>query len=278
MIRNPLRRRAHGPDFASILGDYEPPSFPMFITQALDALADPDSDMASIATIVQQDPGASARVLRVVNSAGFGLRSTATNVHQAATLLGRNQLEALLISIGARSVLPDPPAENGFDHSRFWATSSRRATLASLIAARIDPTRQSENFTAALLQDMGIPVLVSREARYGDVLAQWHAEDADLATLEQEVFGWHHGEVAAWLGERWDFPEHYLDLLRLHHAATPASHLLPAQLVAPIREADVEGHHQVIAAAEAVGLAPDETVALMDEAEERLAAMGSALV
>ena len=61
VIRNPLRRRAHGPDFASMLGDYEPPSFPMFITQALDALADPDSDMASIATIVQQDPGAGAR-------------------------------------------------------------------------------------------------------------------------------------------------------------------------------------------------------------------------
>ncbi len=276
-MRNPLRRRERTPDFTTILGDYEPPSFPTFITQALDALADPDSDMGSIAAIVQQDPGASARVLRVVNSAGFGLRTSATNVHQAATLLGRHQLEATLISIGARAALPSPADGNGFDHERFWATSSKRATLASLIAARIDPTRQSENFTAALLQDMGIPVLVTRDARYPEVLAQWHSEESDLAALETEAFGWHHGEVAAWLGGRWDFPEHYLDLLSGHHDDTPSPHLLPAQLVAPIREADESGDDSVIAAADAAGIPADDVRSMMVEAAERTAAMGVAL-
>ena len=272
-----LLRRERTPNFTKLLGDYEPPSFPTFITQALDALADPETDMASVATIVQQDPGASARVLRVVNSAGFGLRTAATSVHQAATLLGRNQLEGLLISIGAQAAVPSPVDGGGFDHDRFWATASKRATLASLIAARIDPTRQSENFTAALLQDMGIPVLVSREARYGDVLAQWHAENSNLAVLEVEAFGWHHGEVAAWLGAAWDFPDHYLQLLTDHHAAERAPQLVPAQLVAPIREADEDGDEQVVAAAEAVGIAADDMVAMMAEAEERAEAMGNAL-
>ncbi|MEM9465407.1 MAG: HDOD domain-containing protein [Actinomycetota bacterium] len=272
-----LLRRDRTPDFTKILGDYEPPSFPTFITQALDALADPDVDMGAVATIVQQDPGASAKVLQVVNSAGFGLRTAATNVQQAATLLGRNQLEGILISIGARAAVPSPADGNGFDHERFWATASKRATLASLIAARIDPTRQSENFTAALLQDMGIPVLMSREARYPDVLAQWHAEDSNLASLEVEVFGWHHGEVAAWLGGRWDFPEHYLQLLTDHHADDAGPHLLPAHLVAPIREADDRGDAAVIDRAAAAGIAADDMVAMLDEAVERTAAMGSAL-
>ncbi|MEM9203750.1 MAG: HDOD domain-containing protein [Actinomycetota bacterium] len=276
-MRNVLRRKERGPDFASLLGEYEPPSFPVFITQALDALADPDSDMASIATIVQQDPGASARTLRVVNSAGFGLRTSVTNVHQAATLLGRHQLEALLISIGARAALPSPPDGNGFNHERFWATSMKRATLASLIAARIDPTRQSENFTAALLQDMGIPVLVTRESRYTDVLAQWHSEDADLSTLERDVFGWHHGDVAAWLGERWDFPEHYLELLSGHHDGEPTSHLIAAKAVAPMRETDTDGDEAIVAAGEAAGISADEVRTMMTDAGDRTAAMMAAL-
>lgn len=272
-----LLRRGRSPEFTKILGDYEPPSFPTFITQALDALADPDTDMGSIAAIVQHDPGASARVLRVVNSAGFGLRTAATSVHQAATLLGRNQLEGLLISIGARAAIPSPANRHGFDHDRFWATATKRATLASLLAARIDPTRQSENFTAALLQDMGIPVLVVRDPRYTDVLAQWHAENSDLASLEDEAFGWNHGDVAAWLGARWDFPEHYLQLLTDHHADERTPNLLPAQLVAPIREADDSGDEAVIASAEAAGVNADEVRGMMAEADERVASMGNAL-
>ena len=272
-----LLGRGRTPDFTKILGDYEPPSFPTFITQALDALADADVDMSEVASIVQLDPGASARVLRVVNSAGFGLRTAATSVHQAATMLGRNQLEGLLISIGARAAIPTPGSGGGFDHERFWATASKRATLASLIATRIDPTRQSENFTAALLQDMGIPILVTREPRYRDVLGQWHAEESNLAALETEVFGWHHGEVAAWLGGRWDFPEHYLQLLTDHHADETAPALLPAQLVASIREVDDGGDDAVIAKAEAVGISADDIQSMMVEAAERTAAMGAAL-
>ncbi len=276
-MRNPLRRRDRTPDLSKLLGDYEPPSFPTVVTQALDTLADPDADMAAIASVVQRDPGASARVLRLVNSAGFGLRSEATSVQQAATLLGRNQLEALLISIGARSALPEPVGHPAFDHDRFWATSSKRATLASLIAERIDPTRQSENFTAALLQDMGIPVLVTRDERYPEVLTQWHEGGEDLATLENEAFGWHHGDIAAWLGRRWDFPEHYLALLTDHHAADRADHLLPAQLVAPIRETDTDGDDAVIAAAEEVGIAADDVRRMIDEATTRTTSLETAL-
>ena len=272
-----LLRRDRSPDFIKILGDYEPPSFPTFITQALDALADADADMGTVATIVQQDPGASARVLRVVNSAGFGLRTAATNVQQAATLLGRNQLEGLLISIGARAAIETPATGRGFDHERFWATASKRATLASLFAERIDPTRQSENFTAALLQDMGIPVLVARDARYPDVLAQWHAEQTSLAALEVEAFGWHHGQVAAWLGECWDFPEHYLEVLTGHHDQQRTPHLLPAQLVAPTREADDGGDDAIVAAAESVGIPADDAIEMLAEATRRTAAMGAAL-
>jgi HD-like signal output (HDOD) protein len=272
-----LLRRDRAPDFAKVLGDYEPASFPTVITEALDALAETDVDMGAVAAIIQHDPGASARVLSVVNSAGFGLRTAATSVQQAATLMGRNQLEGLLISLGARAALPEPADGNGFDHHRFWATASKRAALASLLAARLDPTRQSENFTTALLEDMGIPVLVARDRRYPAVLERWHAGEGTLAELETAEFGWHHGDVAAWLGKQWNFPDHYLQLLAGHHDDATSANLLPARLVAPIREADDEGDEAVMAAAEAAGLSHADVVAMVAEAGEKAAAMGTAL-
>ncbi len=269
------RRRDDGVDFSEMLGGYEPPTFPAIVTQALDALGDPEVAMGDVAALVERDPGATSRVLRLVNSATFSPRSKVTSVQQATMMLGRNQLEALLISVGARAVLPSPDVA-GFDHRRFWTTAAKRAALASMVAERIDPTRRSENFTAALLQDMAIPVLAERTAPYPAILEQWHNSTDDLASLELGHLGWHHGQVAGWMGRAWNFPDDFVSFMAGHHDQETTDHLSPARMVSPIREADLEGDLIVIDAGPGVGLTTDELAVMIgaatDEAQ-RLAAL-----
>jgi HD-like signal output (HDOD) protein len=270
MIRKLLSRRSSPPriahdtiDFTAALGGYEPPSFPVVVAQALELLGDPASDMSAVSALVERDPAASTRVLRLVNSASFSPRSTVTSVHQSAVMLGRNQLEALLISVGAHNALPKSGG-HGFDHSRFWVTSARRAVLASLVAERTDPTRRSENFTAALLQDMAVPVLASHDERYGDLLVHWHNSTEDLAALETDNYGWHHGTVASWMGTNWCFPSEFVDFMAGHHGAELVGALLPAQIVSPLREADTAGDEEVIEiGAEVMDLSTDELASLV---------------
>lgn len=262
------RTRRGGFDFKKELGDYTPPSFPALITQALDLLADPSADMQQVSTLLEIDPGVTARMLKFVNSAAIAPRSKVTSVNQAAVLLGRNQLEALLISAGAGAAIPRATGPN-YDHSRFWATAAKRAALASAIAGQIDPTRRSENFTAALLQDMAVPVLTQRASAYNTVLDHWHNGSEDLAILEVDVFGWHHGDVASWMGENWGFPGDLIDFMSDHHHLID-NHLMPAHLVSPIREVDDEGDVEVIdTVASEIGIPTDSIVEMIATAKEQ---------
>ncbi len=212
------RNKPKGFDFSQALEGYEPPSFPLLVMRALDLLADPTTDMMRVAEVIEVDPGTSARMLRLVNSAAVAPRSKVSSVHQAAVMLGRNQLEALLISVGAGAAIP-APTNPVHDHRRFWATAAKRASLASRIAGHVDPTRRSENFTAALLQDMAVPVLLMQTERYSDVLDYWHHTTEDLTNLEISSFGWHHGEVAGWMGGTWGFSDDFVEFMDDHHRA-----------------------------------------------------------
>lgn len=268
MVRRLLglkREREDRFDFVQTLGGYQPPSFPSLIASALDLLADPMVDLVTVAQALELDPGVSARMLRLVNSAAMAPRSPITSVHQAAVLLGRNQLEALLISVGAAAAIPHPQ-NHAYEHRRFWATAAKRAALASRISTHVDRTRRSENFTAALLQDMAIPVLALRADLYGNVLEYWHSTTEDLTALEVSEYGWHHGDVAAWMGAKWGFPDGFVDFMGDHHEDADGP-LLPAHLVSPIREADDEGDTFVIeSTVEAIGLPSDEVVAMINDA------------
>lgn len=264
-------------DFSETLGGYELPSFPVVVAQALRDLADPQIDMASVASVVERDPGATARLLRLVNTASFSPRSKVTSVHQGVMLLGRNQLESLLISIGTHGVLPEPICQ-GFDKQRFWECAARRAVLARSIAERTDPTRRSENFTAALLQDMAIPVLALRADLYGGVLEHWHNSAEDLASLEEQSFGWHHGMVAGWMGASWEFPAEFVSFLEDHHEEREMDSLLPARVVSPIREVDADGDEQVIEeGGSRLNLGTDEISAMIEESAEEASQLAKLL-
>ncbi len=284
MVRRLLSRRSSADsgntpqhDFTETLKGYEPPSFPALVSQALSELGDPECEIGSVADLIERDPGASARVLRLVNSAAMSPRSTITSIHHASMMLGKNQLEALLISVGAQGVLPNPTCAS-FEHRRFWATSARRAMLASALAERTDPTRRSENFTAALLQDMAVPVLALRADLYGDVLEHWHRSSDDLADIETSNYGWHHGMVASWMGTKWNFPQEFTHFMGQHHGPEATADLLPAFVVSPIRESDADGDELVIAAgATLLNLGSAEMAELMVTADEAAARFAETL-
>ena len=100
------------------IGEYELPSFSTSAISTLSLLR-ADADMADIAEGLLADPGLTVRILRTVNSAGFGLRHEITNVVSAAKLLGRSRLESLVLTAAVGESIPAP---TGFDNEGFWQT------------------------------------------------------------------------------------------------------------------------------------------------------------
>ena len=177
-----------------LLREYDLPSFPAVVTQTLRALRDPNSSLRDIADTLRVDPGMVIRVLGTVNSAAYGLARPVENLTHAISLMGRGQVESLLYAVAVKDCLPGRQIR-GFEPARFWRAAARRAALASSIASELHPSTQAECFTAALLQDMSIPVLASCQSNYGPLLEQWHEnEGSRLHHLERESESLHHCE------------------------------------------------------------------------------------
>ena len=281
-MRNLFKRIISSPreEMQAVLGDYELPSFPVIVLNALEKVRDESAAPSAIAEVVAADPGLTVQLLKTVNSAAYSLKHKVENIDHAVSLLGRGELETILISMGVREVLPVVNIQ-GFDMQRFWRTAARRAATARALADLIDPSKRSESYTAALLQDMAIPVLAQRRPDdYGPLLERWHATDTDLAVLEREVFGWDHAMVAMWMCDDWDFPERLTQAIGAHHGSEESGLApLPAvSLVALLREIDAAPGVEALIdkACEDHGLARDRVEALVEtsfEAAEDIARM-----
>jgi HD-like signal output (HDOD) protein len=225
-------------EMKTVLGEYQLQSFPVIVMSALEKVRDADTSNSAISELVATDPGLSVRLLKTVNSAAYALRHKVSNIDHAVSLMGRGELESLLISTAVHEVIPTKNIPE-FDAQRFWAAAARRAALARGLADLINPSSRSESFTAALLQDMAIPVLaLQRPDDYGPVLELWHANGHDLATLEREAFGWDHATVALWMCDGWGFPDRIAEAIGAHHGAADYDLVaLPAvSLVSVLRE------------------------------------------
>ncbi len=210
MLRKKSRTKDAGSDLRRVLGGMELPTIPGVVTMAIEQVSAPDCDMRQVAETVSRDPGLSARILSVVNSAAYAPRNPIVGVAQAVTMFGKNQLESMLISLAA-SRATSQVTTPGFDLAGFWQIAAWKASAAGTLSRRFDRARSSENFSAALLQDIAIPLLVSGHPRYRTVLSDWQSGGGNLIDLERETFGWDHYEVAGWLFDEWGFPQKLRD-------------------------------------------------------------------
>lgn len=259
-----------------VFGDYELPTFPRIVNEAISMISSADVNLSDVGELLGKDPGVSARLLKMVNSAAFAPRRPIESVTQAVTMLGRNPVESLLISIAVKRSLPQDPG-NGFDNHEFWVMSARRAAMAAEIAGRTDPPSRSSTFTAALLLDMAIPVLAGRQDQYMATMAESGQVGSVLCELEEARFGWTHAEVGSWMGATWEFPEHLVDLIADHHNLESEEGPVPVASLVSLLDPP-EDQERLDALVELVdryyGIQPDEVVQMI--ADSRVEALSVA--
>ncbi|MCP4445022.1 MAG: HDOD domain-containing protein [Myxococcales bacterium] len=202
----------------SALGDYEMPKFPAVAMKAMKLLRREGTSLDDVARVIMGDPGISTRMLTMVNSAAYALRHPVNSIPQATALLGTSQVESLVVAVAVAGVLP--AKSKHLDMTEFWRTASRRAAIASGLAARLHPTSQATSYTAGLLQDMAIPILMeSRKEDYASLFRQWQCGEADIVAEERKRYNRDHAEVAGWMCREWSLPETLASNIAAHHGA-----------------------------------------------------------
>ena len=266
-----------GEAIRELLKNADLPSLPSVVATAIGQLGQTDVNIGDVADTVAQDAGLSLQLLKTVNSLTFAPRTPIDTVRHAVIMLGRNALESLLFSFGVVRALPNDPTP-GFDSTDFWTTAAFRAGVAAGITELLDPSATSRNFTAALLQDMALPLLASKVERYPAIVAAKRGSER-LHEIETATFGWDHSQVGAWMAEEWGFPESLTSGIAFHHGGDGDSSSV-MRAVAEIRGTN-EGQamDSVLAAIEHwCGVSREQAEMIVEDGLERARTIASLLL
>lgn len=172
--------------------------------------------------VISCDPAMCSRILKVVNSAFYGLPRQIGSINRAVVLLGLNAVKNIAIAASLAKLFRGGDLGPNFSARSLWTHSLATAAGSRLIAGRIQPCVCDEAFLAGLIHDIGLMVeLQSSRQKLTQVLEQITfnadgAPHADMRKIEQDVFGADHQEFGRGLCDAWKFPRG-LGLVAGHH-------------------------------------------------------------
>ena len=194
------------------------PSMPSVVMELRKYLNDPDVNFDQLAQVIEHDPGLTANVLQLANSAYFGWTRTIKTVKQAITRLGTNRVFQMVLCMSVAPLVRKPIKGYDCDSEGLWQHSIATAICAEQIVGQLNLPGLEEAFTAGLLHDMGKVVLGTFVEVDDEPIKEIVALDKlSFNEAEQMVLGIDHAEVAAELLTTWNLPEEVVAAARWHH-------------------------------------------------------------
>jgi len=197
-------------------------------TQLLQTTTDPDHDLREIVQIVKTDATLTARVLKVVNSAAFGLINEITSLERAISYLGERLIVGIAIGDCAAQLFDKKLVGYEGEHGDLWRHDLRTAIASREVAvqghADINPDLA---FTAGLLHDIG-KALIS-DYLHGtapEALQKIESREyPDYLRAEEALIGFDHARAGYELALNWKLPASISEVIRFHHSPADAQEI-----------------------------------------------------
>ncbi|MEM9916056.1 MAG: diguanylate cyclase [Planctomycetota bacterium] len=182
----------------------------------LDLLACSGEEANEVTQIIERDPAMSARVLGVVNSAGNRRLNEITKVSRAILQLGPVQVRTLGLAMGLQ-MLAEQMQLSPEMISGFWNASLRKAEAAHLAAQAIDPDRQESAYSAGLIADLGLPLLMGLDPDFYENRMPLRSAEQSWSDAERAHFGIDHAQAGAHVLKEWKVSAETCHRVRNHH-------------------------------------------------------------
>ena len=211
--------------FSHVQGSLPLPSLPHILIKLIDTCDDEDAPISAVAPLIAKDTALSSKVLRLVNSAYFGLHRTFSNLEQAVVYLGAATIKNLSITASVQQVFKGIKNRNGdsFQIGHFWYHSLLCATLGKRIAREINYTNIEEAYLVGLLHNIDHLALFVMFPKEFTVLQEELADGADQCAAEDRQIGITHCEASSMLLKDWNIGSFLADAALYHH--DPVEHI-----------------------------------------------------
>lgn len=178
------------------------PTLPSVLMPILTAVADPDSSALDISRRLIADQSLSTKVLRVVNSAYFGLSRRIHHVHEAVAILGYKELAQIVLTASVFKCFG--PSRSGYDRTQLWRHALAVGIASDRIALGLELDPAEGHYTAGLLHDIGKVALDAvYPRRFAETTRRAVETGASADAAERATFGVDHAVIGRALAEHW---------------------------------------------------------------------------
>jgi len=194
------------------------PPLPDTALKLLRVVNDPLSTVDDIVEAIRYDQAVTGQVLRLCNSAYFGLSRKVTSLSDAMLCLGTMKVMQLVMSVHTTALLSKPQRGYGLDPGVLWKHSVAVALASAGFTNYVKGANGSVAFTAGLLHDIGKVVLNEYvAAEFNEIARRVSEERLSFIEAEQQVLGFSHEDVGGRIAEQWKLPEAMVLCIAHHH-------------------------------------------------------------
>ena len=193
------------------------PAFPATVHKVTSLINNPDSSLSELVEVIRLDQAITANILRMSNSAYFGLRHKVDNVHDAIMYLGKQNVVRAVMAAGISRFFKDTPGYEA-EAKELWEHAVGTALMSQILAKKILKHEDSQLFTAALLHDIGKVILGEFVGEsYHEIKSIMSMRSCSFLEAEEEVLGVNHAGIGQVITAAWNFPQDIQQAIAYHH-------------------------------------------------------------
>ena len=193
-------------------------SFPQFVLETMRKLNDPESNAADVAKSLSRDEGLVLRILKLANSAAYGMTRKISNISEAIALLGYKSVSNIVLAATVYSSMDKGLSGYALDRGELWRHSLMVAYTARELAKITEKVTAEDAYVGGLLHDIG-KVILNDYVRfgYGIIVKMVEEKHIPFTEAEVQVLGFDHAAIGEILISKWDMPESYRTVVAYHH-------------------------------------------------------------
>ena len=201
------------------------PAMPQVVIKAREIMADVNSGVNDVVKILETDQAITTRILKVANSAYYGMSGKISTIKHASVILGYKVIGELITLASSSGLLDRELGGYNLGSGALWKHSLSVAIGSRILATRKNSSLEDTSFSAGLIHDAGKLVLdkyiMERKEDFEEVME--HGQVTFMAA-ENRIFGFNHAEIGFDVCDRWSIPEDIAMAIKFHHSPSRSDH------------------------------------------------------
>jgi putative nucleotidyltransferase with HDIG domain len=193
------------------------PAFPAVAMKVMALIDDPNYSIMDVADVVKYDQAITANILRICNSAYFGLRYKIVTINDAVMRLGQQNIVRAVQAAGV-STFYRKATGYGLEANKLWEHSVGVALMTQRLSKRIFNCEDAKLYTTALLHDIGKVIMGEFvDESFPQIHNLVSKEGISFLDAEEKIIGINHAELGGRIASQWNFPKDMSDAIIYHH-------------------------------------------------------------